>query len=294
MPSQIARLASYIGHARARYLLVFCGLLLGLILATTSAWFVSELRREAIADTERELKNTALILAEETDRAFQTAELVQLDLIDHMRQMGIDTSEEFARQMASQDAYQLLREHISGVHNLSSLALIDVSGRIVNISRTWPTPRIDSSDRAFFKVLTSEQPPEFFIGEPVQNRTDDTWAIMFVRRFVGSDGKLIGLVSAALQPANFERTFARIAMEGDSTFVLYRNDGMLLARYPHVDPKIGGMFGRTAHFPQVLAISTAGSTIRLASIFDGKDRLIAGHLLEHYPLLIDVSNTIPA
>src|SRR5215472_18752099 len=115
MPSQIARLAAYIGHARARYMLVFCGLLLGLVLAASSVWFVTELRREDIADTERELKNIALTLAEVIDRDFAAVELVQLNLIEHLRELGIDTPDEFTRQMASQDAYQLLHEHAAGL-----------------------------------------------------------------------------------------------------------------------------------------------------------------------------------
>src|SRR5690348_888903 len=134
MPSQIARLAAYIGHARARHLLAFCGLLLGLTLAAATAWFVTTLRQEAIADTARELNNTAFILAADTDRGFQAAEVVQLNVIEHMRELGIDAPEEFTRRMATENAYQLLREHATSLANIDGLALVDVSGRIINVS----------------------------------------------------------------------------------------------------------------------------------------------------------------
>ena len=291
MPSQIARLAAYIGHARARHLLVFCGLLLGLTLAATTAWFVTALRQEAIADTARELNNTAFILAADTDRGFQAAEVVQLNIIEHMRELAIDTPEEFTQRMATENAYQLLREHATSLANIDGLALIDVSGRIVNVSRAWPTPSINVADREFFKALTGDRPPEFFIGEPVQNRADGAWIIMLARRFTAPDGRLLGLVSVSMQTALFEQTFSKVAMDGDSAFVLSRNDGMLLARYPRVVRKVGTTFGDTTNFRRVLAVP-AGGAIRLTSRFDGEDRLVAPHALEHYPAFIGVSNAM--
>ena len=292
MPSQFARLAAYIGHARARYLLSFCGLLVGLVLAIAAALFLAELRREYLANTERELLNTAQILAADLDHDLRATDLVQLELFEHMRALGIDTPEDFAHHTAKHDLYELLREHADHLPNIYSMSLIDVHGQIANNSR-WQTPNISVTDREFFKVLTGDQPPSYFIGEPVQMRADGTWTIMFARRFTAPDGRLLGIIDASIRIAYFEQTFSRIAMQGDSTFVLYRQDGLLLARYPHIDPMIGTMVGDTLNFRRALAV-TPGHTIRQTSMFDGKDRLIAPHALEHFPLLITATNTVPA
>ncbi len=77
MLSHFARLAASIGHAWTRYLLVAGGLVIGLMLAAVMTWFVIELRQNAIADAARELRNDALMLAEEEDRLLQSVEVVQ-------------------------------------------------------------------------------------------------------------------------------------------------------------------------------------------------------------------------
>ena len=100
MLSHFARLAASIGHDRTRHLLVACGLLIGLTLATVMTWFVMELRQHAIADATRELRNDALMLAEEMDRLLQSVDLVQQSLIEHMREIGIDSPEKFEHQMS--------------------------------------------------------------------------------------------------------------------------------------------------------------------------------------------------
>ena len=51
MLSRFATLATSIGHARARNLLVACGLVIGLVLAAAAAWFVIELRRQSTLPT---------------------------------------------------------------------------------------------------------------------------------------------------------------------------------------------------------------------------------------------------
>lgn len=295
MLSRIARLAAFIGHARARLLLVACGLLIGLTVAAGAVLLLLDLRRHNIADTERELKNLSLILAEETDRSFQAAELVQLGLIEHMRELGIDSPEEFEARMGSIEAHQNLKDRIAGLPNIDAIALIDLHGRILNISRFWPAGSIDVTDRDFFKALNGDASLTSVISEPILNRANSTWTLLFVRKFTTPDGRLLGFVSCGIQLAYFEALFSRISLNDGSTFALYRRDGMLLARYPHVDPKIGRTFGDPANFDRVASVATSlDGLVRLTSVMDGKDRLVAPHSLTHYPLIMAVSDTIDA
>ena len=57
-------------------LLVSCGWIISLMLAVSGLLLtVDALRRQVIVNGERELKNLAHVLAEETDRGFQAGEL---------------------------------------------------------------------------------------------------------------------------------------------------------------------------------------------------------------------------
>ncbi len=76
MPLRVTRLVALLGHLRAKHLLVACGLVIGLVLALGTTLLLVQSRRDDLANAERELKNLSLVLAEETDRAFQSMELV--------------------------------------------------------------------------------------------------------------------------------------------------------------------------------------------------------------------------
>ena len=88
MLSRFAIFAARLGHARARSLLLFGGLLIGITLAVAMTWFVVTLRHAEIKDAVREMRNVALMLSEQDDRLLQSVDLVQLSLLEHMRQIG--------------------------------------------------------------------------------------------------------------------------------------------------------------------------------------------------------------
>jgi diguanylate cyclase (GGDEF)-like protein len=91
----------------------------------------------------------------------------------------------------------------------------------------------------------------------------------------------------------FEQLFSRISLTDGSSFALFRDDGMLLVRYPQAAPSIGTTFDRTENFIRWRASLDHG-VARITSAIDGKDRMIAGHSVAHYPLMITVSNTMDA
>src|SRR6202012_3744472 len=74
-------------------------------------------------------------------------------------------------------------------------------------------------------------------------------------------------------------------------YVLYRRDGMLLARYPRIDPDIGKPFARTMNFDRLIGALDDG-VLRATSVFDGKERIIVPRAMEHFPLIVTVSDTV--
>jgi diguanylate cyclase (GGDEF)-like protein len=293
MLSRIARLAARLGHARARHLLIACVACLGIVVALGAASLIITLRQQALAEAGRDLKNLALVLSQETDRSFRAVELVQLGLIEHMRETGIDTPAAFASRMSSFEAHENLRERIAGQPGVDALALIDVHGRMLNISRSWPVQPIDVSDRTFFKALTADPGPTSFISEPLLNRVNGAWTILYARKFVARDGGLIGIVSSGLQLDGIEQLFSGIKLDNDATFGLFRSDGVLLARYPHMALKIGQSYAGPDAFGRTIN-ALDGGVIRRPSLIDGADRLIAPHSVAHYPLVVTATNTVRA
>jgi hypothetical protein len=274
-------------------LLVVCGLLIGLVLASAAIWFVTTLRQQDIDDTAREMKNLALILAEETDRSFQAAELVQLGLIEHLRELGIDSPERFERHMASLDVHRDLKGRIAGVSHIAALALVDRQGNLINFTRSWPPPKVNDADRDFVRDLLVPDALPWLVSGLMQSKISGNWTIYLSRRATAPDGQLIGIVVATIETNFFEQFFAKISLDAGASFVLYRRDGTLLARYPRIDDKIGRSFGHTPNFNRLISAHDGG-VVRLTSAMDGKERLATPHGVAHYPLLIEALAALAA
>jgi hypothetical protein len=97
-----------------RYL-ILCGALLIAAIVVGTAIMVGNLRDRALFESECQLKNTALILAEQIDRTFQAIDLVQSSMIEKIQSLGIASSEDYARRMSGQDVHLMLKASTSGL-----------------------------------------------------------------------------------------------------------------------------------------------------------------------------------
>jgi diguanylate cyclase (GGDEF)-like protein len=109
----------------------------------------------------------------------------------------------------------------------------------------------------------------------------------------GPHGEFLGAVGRGIEPANFERFFASVALGDGAAISMYHGDGTLLARYPHVEELIGQNFASGLVHQQILAKSDFG-TMRLSSPIDGRDRLAAARKLTSFPIAIIATTTISA
>ena len=89
--------------------LIFGGVLLIAAIAVALTLMIGNFRDRALAESERELKNTALILAHQVDRSFQALELVQRGVLDRIQSLGIQSSESYARQVSGEDVHRMLK-----------------------------------------------------------------------------------------------------------------------------------------------------------------------------------------
>ncbi len=293
MLRRLIKLAALMGHPRARHVLVACGLVVGLLLAAGTALQLAESRRVAIADARQALMNLSLVLAEETDRTFQATQLVQLDLIQHLHEQGIDTVQKFENELSSLPVNLDLRRRIADAPQIRALELISRFGDAINISTSWPFEPVNVRDRDYFRAIVEDPGRESFISAPEMDRATRKWTIVFARAFTALDGRLLGFVSASIQLDSFEQFFARISGQGDPSFGLFRLDGVLLARFPRLDAMIGRSYADVPDFRR-LVDARDNSIQRRAGILDGAERLVAPHGVAHFPLFISATNAVQA
>src|SRR6266478_8406135 len=126
-------------HRAIRSLVLF-GILLVAAIVVGIAMATHTFRDRELANSERELKNTALILAEQTDRTIQSLDLVLTSVVERMQSLGISSTEDFARRMSGQDVQSLLKDKISGLPHLVCRLLLEKKNNMINLSRFCPIP----------------------------------------------------------------------------------------------------------------------------------------------------------
>ena len=267
-----------------RYL-ILCGMTLIAAIVIATAIMVANLRDRALLDSERELKNTALILAEQIDRTFQGIDLVQSSVLEKIRSLGIASSEDYTRRMSGEDVHQMLKASASGLVQIYAVSLINADGRLLNFSRFWPGPELSVADRDFFTVLKSNPQVTSYMSQPGHNRTNGAWTLFLARKVTAANGEFLGLVLGAIELSYFDKLFASVSLGEGSSITLFRSDGILLTRFPQVESAIG------TYFPSsVGAIGDGDSgTARFVGHLGGKDRLLAAQRVAHFTVVISVA-----
>jgi len=271
--------------------LVLGGALLVTVISIGTTLAIQNFRQHTLYHEERELKTVARLLADNLDRNLQYLEVVQKDLIEHMRSIGITTVDEYKTKLSNQDTYQMLRSKMETLPYIGGLDIFDADGNLINSPKAWPAPKVNIADRDYFRIFKSEPGSPDVLLMPIDGRVSGSWSTIIARRISGPNGEFLGVVTRSIAPAYFERSFASVEFGPGRAIAMFRRDGTLLARYPHVDRLIGRNFGTgNASIQSVLERDRYSG--RKASPFDGDDSLVASDALENFPVVVVATSTI--
>jgi diguanylate cyclase (GGDEF)-like protein/PAS domain S-box-containing protein len=267
------------------------GAFLIVAIAIGTAVMVGNFRERALRSNERELENTVQLITRHYDQQLEDFNIVLKNVAAHVQSSGI-SSEMLAGQLATLEWHEELR---TKVHDYSAAAAIDVfdaNGILINSSQVWPVPDVKVSDRNYFKALKSGNESEPIQIELVKGRISGSWATIVAHRLSGPKGEFAGVITRAILPATFEKYFASVVLREGAAISMYRRDGILLARYPHIEHMIGSNI-RTSSIYAYMSMSSGG-TLRLTSPIDGQERLASVNTLQHFPISIVASMTVDA
>ncbi|MGP8122196.1 MAG: EAL domain-containing protein [Xanthobacteraceae bacterium] len=273
--------------------LIVCGIVLVIMIAGGTAAMISNFRERALRSTERELSNTSLLLARHFDERFSDFVTVLGDVAAQARQAGYSTPQEFRREMATRAAHEVLSAKVVGTADVAGVNLFDADGTLINSSESWPVQDLNVADRAFFLSLKSSAETGDLAVELVRSRLNGAWSTVLARKITGPDGQLLGIVSRGMSPETIEGFFQSVTLGEAATIALLDRDGVLLARFPHVESMVGRSFREGALQQKVLSRADQG-VLRFASMVDGEQRLAAARRLSHFPIAVAVSTTVDA
>src|SRR5262245_27191464 len=271
--------------------LILCGTLLAVAILAGTAIMIGQFRERALANGERELQNTILLLTRHSDQQFEDADIVARNILAQLGISDVSSPEALRNKMSGTKARDLLISKVSALSYIGDVNFFDVNGRLINSSRLWPLPDLDISDRIFFSTLRTGAPFMSVLAEPVRTYHTASWTTLIAHRLSAPDGTFLGVMSRSIDSVNFERFFASITLGSGAAISMFHGDGTLIARHPHAASMIGRKF---ASAPLVDSVRANGGvrTMRVKSPVDGRDRLGAAAALRDYPITVVATATM--
>jgi diguanylate cyclase (GGDEF)-like protein/PAS domain S-box-containing protein len=276
-----------------RLLILGGGLLIAAITIGTTI-MAANFRERALSSAERELENTVLLLARHFDQQLTDFIAVQKDVAAQIRTAGIASPADFRARMSTPETHEALKDRVGGHSDFAGVHVFDSEGTLINSSEHWPPLDIKIADRAYFKTAKSAAAAAEPVSiELVRGRFSRDWTTVVAYRITTASGEFLGLVTRAIPPARFEKFFASLALGDGGSITIHDRDGILLARYPHVQSMIGLNFKNAPVHQRVLSKSDHGTT-RIVSAIDGLHRLASARALTAFPIGIIATTTVSA
>jgi len=273
-------------------LTIVCAVLLSVVVVIGGGLFLLNLHNRIQTLSERNLSSNAFIIAKQIEQYFTAVETVQAAIIADTAALATIDTDNSEHLLSRHDVYLKLRDKAAGMPYVGALTIFNAQGRLINFSRQWPTPDIDITDRDFFKAFQSNPSLTSFIGEPVRNRASGSWVMHLARKISGPNGEFLGLISAAIELQYFQNYFNEISFEPGSGVTLFRQDGVVIARFPRIDSIVG------RRFPIAQALKLVSKTdngVGLSSgDIDSNIRMIAAHRVGSFPIVVTTTKTIAA
>ena len=105
---------------------------------------------------------------------------------------------------------------------------------------------------------------------------------------------MLGVIGRGIEPTNFEKFFASVALAPGAAISMHHRNGTLLVRYPHPEGMIGRNFKAGGPVVRQKIFELPQYTTRLTSPIDGQDRLVSSRALANFPIVIVATKTTEA
>ncbi len=272
--------------------LVFCGVFLITLVVGIIALILSNLRQHAIEQSKQQLLATATVLVRQTARDFQSIDLIEANLIEYMETLAIVSDELYARAMVGRGIHLMLKDRISGFPHIRAVMLVGADGRLINSSETWPIPQVNFAGRDFFEALKANPKLSSMLGAPTLDQQTGARILSFARKFRGSNGEFLGLVVCTVASQYFEDSYGTLAHGTDQSTALFRDDGVMLVRYPRADSLVEKSVVQSVPRGRTQRSGRNGGA--LSQVKKDSERLIAEARLPNVPINLTASTTVAA
>ena len=152
LDSAILGLHRALSHAGPVFWVALYGVALVVAIALGTSLMISSVRDREINRAEKELEGTVHLLAKQFDSSIGIFEAVPKSVATYLASKS-NTPEEFQKFALSEIFHRFLHEKISDSTDFAGVNIFDAKGNFLNSSERWPVPKLNLSDRKFFKTF---------------------------------------------------------------------------------------------------------------------------------------------
>lgn len=243
------------------------------------AAFLDEEHREALARAEVGTRDLARLLEQYARRAFETADLVALQLADRVAAAGGAAATRDNRSFHA--ALLALSQRIPGDY----VMVVDAAGRPTAMTSGFPASRVDLSGRPWFQAHRAGA--ERHVGQAVVSRVAGEVMFTHSRALRDAEGGLDGAVLVALRLGFFQAAAAASEVGSGVALAMFDAEGRILARTGMTPAMVGRSIAGTPVTDA--AAGRASGTYRSVSVFDGVERIASFRRLADWPVIVTAS-----
>ncbi len=238
---------------------------------------LTALRATMLAETTSQMARLGMVLAEQTSRAVDTADLVLRGMIDSY----------YRNPHALDETRETAKRRIIGLRQVEALELIAANGQVIISTQSALETRLPPMALALLARHESDPNVGVLLSEPFRD-ANGTWVTLLTRRMTDTAGNFNGIGAIWINLSYFEDFYGSVQLGDDGAILLHRRDGTVLARFPHNDQVVGASYADLPPFRDVLSKAQAG-TLEMDSVLDNSRRILAIRALKSFPLAVNIS-----
>jgi len=174
-----------------------------------------------------------------------------------------------------------LKSVTDALPQLRDLWVISATGAPLVSGTVFPMPKLDLSDREYFRLQRDNPNQGIYVSEVIKARAADTSFFTLSRRIPGP--KFRGVTAVSIAPEYFINFYAQLPPPG--VFALIRGDGAILARHPDLSQRLERLAPDSTVMRSIKEHPEEGF-VSGTSAFDGHTRLFAYRKMPRYDIYV--------
>ncbi|MBA1158567.1 sensor domain-containing diguanylate cyclase [Microvirga mediterraneensis] len=242
-------------------------------------------RQNTWQEAERSSRNVLTTIARDLEGKLDLLDLSLRGAMEGLKYLG-------SEQLPPDLQYRMLFDRAATASFMGTLLLVDQAGNLIADAGPIIAPRsLNVADREYFIAHKENNHIGLYISRPYTSRTrlGDT-SIGISRKLSDPAGRFAGVVMGSMPLTTINQLFDNLSLGQHGAINLFRNDGILLTRYPYDASQIDQDHGGSPHVRRILADKSG--TFDSVSPIDGVRRIISYERLERYPLVLTVALSV--